>query len=171
MSPHAQDILETIAYAVSLPLAQAPKECRGIYALIDHAGLIRYIGATRAPNENFYRRLYQRHRTGSEGESHMFSRIYNTGRMWRDPQDRSSAARNAKALRNDFIARHCRAICVPIADHVNIFALERQVIALAPPDFVVWNKGAAQPYDEPVELVDALLMERGDTPPWCRAVD
>src|SRR5665213_3594036 len=71
-------------------------EAQGIYALADHRGVLRYIGMT--ANETFRQRIYGRHVTGSEGNSHKFACAYNVGLMWYDkrcseqnPQDGSLA--------------------------------------------------------------------------------
>lgn len=97
-----QQLLDTTPQATSM----APKDCRGIYGLVDHLGDLRYIGSTSSAAETFYKRIHQRHRTGSETTSHYFSRMYNTGRMWRLRNDPATKADGdiAKKLRNAFIA-------------------------------------------------------------------
>src|SRR5680860_279629 len=89
----AQDILEQILEARPQATAMAPKDCRGVYGLVDHHGDLRYIGSTKSAAETFYKRIHQRHRTGSETSSHYFSRMYNTGRMWRLRNDPATVRR------------------------------------------------------------------------------
>lgn len=139
----------------------APKDCRGIYGLVDHLGDLRYIGSTSAADETFYKRIHQRHRTGSETSSHYFSRMYNTGRMWRLRNDPATKADGdiAKKLRNAFIAEYCGAVWVPLADDLDIGGLEARVIELAPQDAIAWNRRGMAAYDEPTDLVD-LVIER-----------
>jgi len=157
--PTAINILLKLQRAEPRPTSEAPRNCRGIYGLFDHMGVFRYIGSTSAENETFYKRIHQRHRTGSETSSHYFSRMYNTGRMWRLRNDPATKADGdiAKSLRNAFIARHCRAVWVPLPDHADIARLEAEVIALAPAEMIAWNRRGMEAYDEPTSLVDALI--------------
>lgn len=64
-----------------------------------------------------------------------------------------------RRLRQAFIVRHCGCTWVPLPDHAEIAGLEAQVIALAPPEMVAWNRRGMAVYDEPVALVDALIAE------------
>jgi DNA polymerase III epsilon subunit-like protein len=139
----------------------APRDCRGIYGLVDHFGDLRYIGSTRSADETFYKRIHQRHRTGSETTSHYFSRMYNTGRMWRLRNDPATKADGdiAKKLRNAFVADHCKAVWVPLSDSLDIAGLEAEVIRLAPKDAIAWNRRGMDIYEEPTDLVD-LVIER-----------
>jgi DNA polymerase III epsilon subunit-like protein len=157
--PTAAEILHQLQRAEPRPTSEAPRDCRGIYGLIDHLGDFRYIGSTSAENETFYKRIHQRHRTGSETSSHYFSRMYNTGRMWRLRNDLATKVDGdiAKSLRNAFIALHCRAVWVPLSDHADIAGLEAEVISLAPPEMIAWNRRGMEAYDEPASLVDALI--------------
>ena len=82
MNPHA--VLESLLTQEHTRTADLPRDQRGIYGLVDHTGIVRYIGSTSEPAENFRKRIHQRHRTGSETNSHYFSNKYNCGRMWRD---------------------------------------------------------------------------------------
>lgn len=159
----ASDILSYLLGATPDRTALAPRDSRGIYGLVDHCGNLRYIGSTSSTDENFYKRIHRRHRTGSEGGSHYFSQMYNTGRMWRMRNDTATASdgKIAKALRNAFIAEYCRAICMPLPDSSDIAGLEREVIALAPAEAVAWNRRAANVYDEPEDLVEALIAKLG----------
>lgn len=159
--PTADQILELLQRATPRPTAEAPRDARGIYGLYDHTGIFRYIGSTSSSAETFYKRIHQRHRTGSEHASHYFSQMYNTGRMWRQRNDPATKADGdiAKALRNAFIARHCGCTWVTLPDHADIARLEGQVIALAPPEMVAWNRRGMAAYDEPTDLVDALIEE------------
>lgn len=154
-----EDILQQILDATPQPTSIAPKDWRGIYGLVDHLGALRYIGSTSSSAETFYKRIHQRHRTGSETTSHYFSRMYNTGRMWRLRNDRATKADGdiAKKLRNAFIAEHCRAVWVPLSDKLDIAGLEAAVIDLAPREAVAWNRRGMDVYDKPVDLVDVVI--------------
>lgn len=164
--PTAAEIMAMLRAATPRPTSEAPDDARGIYGLFDHTGAFRYIGSTSSASETFRKRIHQRHRTGSENSSHYFSRMYNTGRMWRQRNDPATKADGdiAKALRNAFIARHCGAVWVPLPDHADIAMLEAEVIALAPDDMIAWNRRGMDPYEEPTALVDALIQELGLSP-------
>lgn len=168
--PTAAEILAQLRQAEPRPTCEAPRDRRGIYGLFDHLGAFRYIGATSAENETFYKRIHQRHRTGSETASHYFSRMYNTGRMYRLRNDPATKADGdiAKKLRNAFIAQHCRAVWVPLPDHADIAGLEARVIAMAPAAMIAWNRRGMDAYEEPGALVDALI-ERLALSPFERA--
>lgn len=155
----AQDILGQILEATPQATVMAPKDCRGIYGLVDHFGDLRYIGSTSSADETFYKRIHQRHRTGSETSSHYFSRMYNTGRMWRLRNDPATKADGdiAKKLRNAFIAEYCKAVWVPLADELDTAGLEAQVIELAPTAAIAWNRRGMEAYDEPSEMVDLVI--------------
>ncbi|SFQ78273.1 3'-5' exonuclease [Donghicola eburneus] len=159
--PTAVEILEILKRATPRPTSEAPRDARGIYGLYDHTGAFRYIGSTSSSAETFYKRIHHRHRTGSESTSHYFSRMYNTGRMWRQRNDPATKTDGdiAKSVRNEFIARHCGCTWVSLPDHADIAGLEAQVIALAPPEMVAWNGRGMAEYDEPVDLVDTLIAE------------
>lgn len=157
--PTATEILDQLKRAKPRPTSEAPRDVRGIYGLFDHTGTFRYIGSTSSVAETFYKRIHQRHRTGSESTSHYFSRMYNTGRMWRlrnDPATKSDGD-IAKGQRNAFIARHCGCTWVVLPDDADISGLEAEVIALAPSDMVAWNCRGMDVYHEPVEKVNALI--------------
>lgn len=155
----AQDVLEQILEARPQATALAPKDCRGVYGLVDHHGNLRYIGSTKSAAETFYKRIHQRHRTGSETSSHYFSRMYNTGRMWRLRNDPATKVDGdiAKKLRNAFIAEYCQAVWVPLSDDLDISSLEAEVISLAPKEVVAWNGRGMEAYEEPADLVDAVI--------------
>lgn len=159
----AEDLLAHLLEATPLPTIQAPRDSRGLYGLVDHLGDLRYIGSTSSADQTFYERIHQRHRTGSEGMSHYFSQMYNTGRMWRDRKDPMTKADGtvAKTLRNEFIAEHCRAVWLPLPDTVDIAGLEAEVLSLAPDHAIAWNRRRMQAYDEPVDLVEATLRRLG----------
>lgn len=150
--------------------SETPDDSRGIYGLVDHFGKLRYIGSTSSEDETFRKRIHHRHRSGSETHSHYFSRMYNTGRMYRLRNDATTDldGKIAKKLRNAFIAEHCGAVWVPLPDTADIIGLERQVIALAPAEAIAWNNRGMETYPEPVDLVDALI-ERLRLPPVERA--
>jgi DNA polymerase III epsilon subunit-like protein len=161
--PTPEKILSRLLEAMPEQTALAPKDSRGVYGLVDHHGSLRYIGSTVSTSQTFYERIHRRHRTGSENSSHYFSRMYNTGRMWRMRNDPATRADGdiAKALRNAFIAEYCRAIWVPLPDDADIAGLERAVIELAPSEAVAWNRRATVVYQEPVELVDRTITSLG----------
>lgn len=159
----AKDLLSAILEATPRPTAEAPRDARGLYGLVDHHGDLRYIGSTSSTDQTFYERIHRRHRTGSEGMSHYFSEMYNSGRMWRDRKDVLTKADGdiAKALRNAFVADHCRAVWLPLPDREDIARLEAEVLAIAPDHAIAWNRRKMQAYDEPVELVDATFHRLG----------
>ncbi len=144
--------------------ADLPRNEVGIYGLVDHEGRLSYIGSTGSPAENFRKRIHQRHRTGSENHSHYFSKIYNTGRMWRDPvlhQDNADA-KIAKNLRSAFIAEYCKAVWFPLeTSKQEIERIEMAVIAAAPADCRRWNGNTRLRYVEPTSLVDQLIDKTG----------
>lgn len=162
-APDAREILEQLLKATPQPTVMAPRDCRGIYGLVDHFGDLRYIGSTSSESETFFKRIHQRHRTGSETTSHYFSRMYNTGRMWRKRNDPDTKADGdiAKKLRNAFVAKYCKAVWVPLADEWDISRLEQEVIALAPGHAVAWNGRGMDTYDEPESLVDFIISHLG----------
>lgn len=158
-----EDLLSALLEATPRPTVQAPRDARGLYGLVDHHGDLRYIGSTSSTDQTFYERIHQRHRTGSEGMSHYFSTMYNTGRMWRDRKDALTKADGdiAKALRNEFVVDHCRAVWLPLPDTEDIARLEAEVLSLAPEHAIAWNRRRMQAYDEPVDLVEATLRRLG----------
>jgi DNA polymerase III epsilon subunit-like protein len=163
MDYSACNLLNTLLQLAPRRTAEAPADARGLYSLIDHQGQFRYIGSTSSADQSLYERIHQRHRTGSEGMSHYLSDIYNTGRMWRDRKDASTAVdgKLAKRLRNCFIADYCRAVWLVLPDHVDIAALEREVLAIAPPEAIAWNGRAMPSYEEPFDLVDRTIARLG----------
>lgn len=159
----AEEILSKLLNAQPEPTRNTPKDQRGIYGLVDHFGDLRYIGSTASAEETFYKRIHQRHRTGSEDSSHYFSRMYNTGRMWRlrnDPLTKTDGD-IAKKLRNAFVAEYCKAVWVPMPDSADILGLEKAVIDIAPQESTAWNNRGMDIYDEPVELVNKMLSVLG----------
>ena len=159
----AEDLLSVLLEATPRPTNQAPRDARGLYGLVDHHGDLRYIGSTSSKDQTLYERIHQRHRTGSENTSHYFSAMYNTGRMWRDRKDALTKADGdiAKALRNEFVVDHCRAVWLPLPDTEAIARLEAEVLSLAPDHAIAWNRRRMQAYDEPVDLVEATLRRLG----------
>lgn len=158
------DVLAALFAQTPVKTADLPRDERGIYGLIDHNQHLRYIGCTTRESENFRKRIHQRHRTGSETHSHYFSKIYNTGRMYRDriAQQGDPDAKIAKDLRSAFIAEFCRAVYVPLeASELEILALETSTIAIAPPENILWNRATTMVYQEPTELVDRLITKLG----------
>ncbi|MRX50286.1 hypothetical protein GI374_07460 [Paracoccus sp. S-4012] len=156
----AEDLLAALLETTPRPTAQAPRDGRGLYGLVDHLGDLRYIGSTSSTAQTFYERIHRRHRTGSEGMSHYFSQMYNTGRMWRDRKDPMTKADGdlAKALRNEFVVDHCRAVWLPLPDTADIPRLEAEVLSLAPDHAIAWNRRKMPTYDEPADLVEATLF-------------
>ena len=163
MTHTAEDLLAALLNAAPRPTSEAPQDSRGLYGLIDHTGELRYIGSTSSSAETLYKRIHQRHRTGSENTSHYFSRMYNSGRMWRDRNDPVTKADGdiAKALRNAFVADHCQAVWVPLPDTLDIARFEAEVLSIAPQNAVAWNRRGMDPYAEPVDLVDATIRRLG----------
>jgi DNA polymerase-3 subunit epsilon len=159
----ARSLLDELLLLAPRPTAEAPRNARGIYGLIDHLGQLRYIGSTSSTEQSLHERIHQRHRTGSEGMSHYLSHMYNAGRMWRDRRDASARedGRIAKALRNAFISDHCGAVWIVLPDDIHIATVEREILAMAPAHAVAWNGRAMSPYDEPVDLVDRTIARLG----------
>lgn len=159
----AEDLLAMLLAAAPRPTVQAPRDARGLYGLVDHHGDLRYIGSTSSTDQTLYERIHRRHRTGSEGMSHYFSQMYNTGRMWRDRKDVQTKVDGdiAKKLRNEFVVDHCRAVWIPLSDTVDIARLEAEVLSLAPEHAIAWNRRRMASYDEPTELVDITLRRLG----------
>lgn len=154
-----EDLLSALLEAAPRPTAEAPRNARGLYGLVDHLGELRYIGSTSSTDQTFYERIHQRHRTGSEGMSHYFSQMYNTGRMWRDRKDPTTRADGdiAKKLRNEFVVDHCRAVWITLPDATDIAHLEKEVLAIAPDHAIAWNRRRMDVYDEPANLVNTTL--------------
>tara|TARA_R110000868_G_scaffold123868_3_gene327732 strand:- start:2386 stop:2937 length:552 start_codon:yes stop_codon:yes gene_type:complete len=160
----ANEILHYLTTTPSRPTNEASKTDRGIYGLFDHEGHLSYIGSTKNPAENFYKRIHSRHRTGSEDYSHYFSKVYNTGRMWRDRHSTAhdQDAKIAKGFRNSFIAEYCSAVWFPLhATPAEIVAMEMEVIQIAPARAKYWNANTRIKYPEPIELVDSLIEKLG----------
>lgn len=173
MDHSAKTILDKLLTAKPNPTVEAPRDARGLYGLIDHQRLLRYIGSTSSSNETFYKRIHQRHRTGSESTSHYFSRMYNTGRMWRERDDNLTVADGfiAKELRNAFVAEHCSAVWVAVPYHLDIAGLEQEVLSLAPAHAIAWNRRGMEIYGEPEGLVDATLKRLGWSKPKLEAIE
>jgi len=155
----AKELLHELLEKTGRHLQDAPKDRRGIYGLVDHDGRLSYIGSTSSPKETLYKRIHNRHRTGSEDKSHYFARMYNTGRMWRDrvAQLTHPDAAVAKRLRNEFILDHCRAVWCTIDDHEDIAGIEKAILEIAPNHVKAWNNRASLPFDEPEALVDQTI--------------
>lgn len=166
-----EEVLQALQDQTPTALAELPNS-HGVYALVDHAGSIRYIGVTESPKMGFRRRIFQYHVTGSEGRSHKFSQAYNTGRMWRSRSDNArqvpANAKLAKSLRTKFCRTYCKAAYFPIEAslHPNEFFeflthLEGLVQRLAPPSMRSWEGISFQSVPEPTELVDGLISSLG----------
>lgn len=161
-----QDCLDFFRTETPKLLIEAPKDAKGLYALVSHEDRVRYIGETK--NDTFYKRIANRHVTGSEGNSHKFSCEYNVGRMWRGDQKApgfvQEDARAAKKLRTSFIHRYCRALWIPVSGtSEEIRALEQEVIGIALSGMVLWNGGRSRrsSFEEPQLLVDQLINDLG----------
>ncbi len=161
-SPDATSCLAMLCAPDRLrPLKDAPRGLKGLYALSDCHGRIRYIGMT--AQDDFRQRIYSRHVTGSEGNSHKFSCAYNVGRLWRGderrhPRQVPSDADIAKKLRTAFVRHYCKAAWVSLdVDPVDLGRLETAVIALAPPSMKAWNGTRVLAEQEPTDLLDAFL--------------
>jgi hypothetical protein len=177
----ARSVLEALTSREPVALEKLTNEyC--IYALFDHAGQIRYFGATAAKNGGFKMRIYSKHVTGSEGRSHKFSHAYNAGRMWRSRAKLSSQdsrdAKVAKRLRTIFCRRFCKATSYAMpASNVgpNYFseltALETLVQSIAPLSMRRWEGLQFDAEAEPKELVDALINELGYSSESRRALE
>ncbi|WP_049763149.1 hypothetical protein [Ruegeria sp. TM1040] len=63
--PSATEILDLLMKAKPRPTSEASRDARGIYGLFEHAGTFRYIGSTSSAAKAFYKRIHQRHCTGS----------------------------------------------------------------------------------------------------------
>ena len=167
------DVLHALVTAPLLWTRDLPDDAVGLYVLADHEGRRSYVGMTQATDESFRKRIYLRHRTGSETHSHMFSRMYNIGRMWRDriAQRGDPDGDLAKRLRNAFIAEHCRAACLPLDPAVHdIRAIEAAVLCIAPPDLTAWNGRSGTAMVEPSSLVEATMDALGYGPEQREAV-
>lgn len=165
ITPTAPEILDLLKQARPRPTTEAPRNARGIYGLYDHTGAFRYIGSTSSLNQTLYERIHLRHRSGSETHSHYFAKMYNTGRMWVDRTDPETVAemKIVRRLRQAFIARYCGCTWVVLPDDAGITRLETEVIHLAPSGMIAWNRSGMATYDQPVDLVDALINEMGLT--------
>lgn len=169
----ASEVLDRLASQKPASLFGLPKSF-GIYALWDHEGAIRYIGATPRMTEGFNIRVGNKHVTGTEGRSHKFSHVYCVGRMWRfcrklHPDSAGQAenlldAKAAKRLRTLFIRRHCAATYVEIRHNQineNYFSfltdLERAVYEVAPASMSQWAGVKCPQVSEPATLVEDLL--------------
>lgn len=166
------DILAALCESTPRRLEGLP-ETFGLYALWDHAGVIRYIGCTPKATEGFRVRVGNKHVTGSEGRSHKFSHAYCTGRMWRyqrrlhpaasGSEQLESDAKLAKQLRSLFIREYCRATLVEIPriseqDYFRYLTdLEAETKRLAPNGMKLWDGVRFAAGIEPTELVDVLL--------------
>ena len=153
-------LLSVLLNTAPQPTALAPQDACGLYGLVDHKGDLRYIGSTKS---TFYERIHNRHRTGSEDRSHHFSHMYNTGRIWRDREDKTNKKNGliSKKLRREFVVDHCRAVWVILPVKETIAQLEKDVLDIAPEHVIAWNRGRMPTYEEPADKVDATLHRLG----------
>ena len=147
-------------------LQYLPRDQRGIYALADHEGRLKYIGMTESASASFYKRINQRHTTGSENYSHKFSSYCNVGRVWcgRKTGTATEDESVARKVRQTMSRRHCRAAYVAIDDQwTGLAAIEAEIIRLAPPEMRTWNAMGSHfaISAEPNDLVDDAIRELG----------
>lgn len=163
----AEAIFQRLSTSAPICLNMLPNS-HGIYALVDHAGAIRYIGVTASPSVGFHNRIFSRHVAGSEGRSHKFSHAYNTGRMWQAPGgyhgQLEADAKLAKKIRAEFCRTYCKAVYVELprdgfeeAYFHRLTRLEKLVQAMAPSDMRLWEGRNFPAVEEPSALLDQLL--------------
>lgn len=159
MQPAA--ILSRLLDATPMHLSAVPRG-PGIYALYDHAGEARYVGIT---TKGLRDRIFNRH-VGGDNNSHKLSSAYNAGRMFHSRRHPGSCAKDgpvAKELRRLFARVHCPAVPIPLPalQREDLFALEAEVIALAPASALSWNNARQLRAYEPEEAVDAFIGKSG----------
>lgn len=157
-------ILSQLLGATPMHLSAVPSG-PGIYALYDHAGEARYVGITAKCLRD---RIFNRH-VGGDDNSHKFSSAYNAGRMFHSRRHPGSSAKDgpvAKELRRLFAREHCRAVAIalPALEKKDLFALESEVIALAPASALSWNNARQLDAHEPEEALDAFIDKLGWSP-------
>lgn len=162
MQPAA--ILSRLLDAAPMQLSAAPRG-PGIYALYDHAGDARYVGITAKCLRD---RIFNRH-VGGDDNSHKFSSAYNAGRMFHSRRHSGTCAKDgpvAKKLRRLFVREHCRAVTISLQNvpRDELFALEAEVIALAPAGALSWNNLRRLRAHEPEEALDAFIDKLGWSP-------
>lgn len=179
LDPHS--VLHALSSREPVALEQLTNE-RGVYALFDHTGQIRYLGVTAAIKSGFRDRIYHRHITGSKGRSHKFSHAHNIGRMWRSRAGSSSQecldAKLTKKLRNVFCRRYCKVTyyTVPVLgvelDYFSeITMLESSILSIAPQSMKRWKGLDFTVEDEPKEMVNAPIDELGYSSDLRRALE
>ncbi len=154
-----EDALVQLTTTTPLRLAALPKT-RGLYALYDHEGQIRYLGVTAKELRD---RILRRHVAG-DGNSHKFSSAYNAGRMWHDRKHLASDpldGKIAKELRREFAKATCQAavLRLPSWSNEELFRLEEDIRALAPRDMQIWNDRRQLHPSEPTAALNAFLTE------------
>lgn len=137
----------------------------GIYALYDHASEARYVGITAKCLRD---RIFNRH-VGGDNNSHKFSSAYNAGHMFHSRRHPGTCAKDgpvAKELRRLFVRERCRAVAIPLraVQKDELFALEAEVIALAPATALRWNNVRQMSAFEPADVVDTFIGKLG----WSR---
>lgn len=157
-------ILSRLLDETPMPLSAAPRG-PGIYALYDHTGEPRYVGITAKCLRD---RIFNRH-VGGDDNSHKFSSAYNAGRMFHSRRHPSTCSKDgpvAKELRRLFVREHCRAVAIPLPalQKEDLFALEAEVIALAPASALSWNNARQLRAHEPEEALDAFIDKLGWSP-------
>jgi hypothetical protein len=164
---------------LNLLISRTPKplnevsEGQGIYALADHRSTLRYIGMT--ARDSFRKRINSRHVTGSEENSHKFACAYNVGRMWYGkncPEQDPGDAKLARTVRQIFVRKYCKAICVPVAiPEPELRELESAVLRIAPPEIIEWNGTRIGSQPEPQVELDSLIVELGWSIGACKALE
>jgi len=161
--PPAETLLAALLDMAPRPIAEAPDRMPGLYGLVDHQGRIGYLGSSGISGESLHSLICHRQRSGNASNRHPFSRMYNTGRMWRQPgaTEQRADGMMAKAVRNGFVADHCRAVWLPLPREADLTGIEAAVRALAPPETLAWNDRARAAHAEPTDLVDFTIRRLG----------
>lgn len=162
----AETLLADLLDMAPRPIAEAPDQMPGLFGLVDHLGCIGYLGSSGATGESLHSLICHGHRSGAASHRHAFSRMYNTGRMWRQPgaAEQRADGMMARAVRNGFIADHCRAVWLPLSRDADIARIEAAVRALAPAAALTWNDRTRPPHAEPEDRVDFTIRRLGLRP-------
>ena len=135
----------------------------GLYGLGDHKGKLHYFGRT--DSNSFRDRIWNRHITGSEGNSHKLACNYSVGRLWHDPKHSSTKVADgkiARRVRQALIRKYCGFVCLSLEmTKSELHLLEKGVIELARPHIADWNgtRKRVSTFEEPTELVDEIIRD------------
>ena len=78
----------------------------------------------------------------------------------------------ARLLRQNFIRRHCKAVCVPLQiKKAELLALESDVIRIAPLEMRDWNGKRYGSEPEPRDLIETLIVDLGWSKAKCEAIE